>query len=96
MKRVYVNEAWCLGCHLCEYNCAFANSGMKDMVKALKDRPVLPRIRVEGDVDRAAIYTAMIRNRVPLDSVDFEKLKNEPALAAFSKEYRTTVLGGTV
>lgn len=57
MKRVYVNEEWCLGCHLCEYNCAFANSGMKDMVKALKDRPVL---------------------------------------AAFSKEYRTTVLGGTV
>ena len=49
MKRVYVNEEWCLGCHLCEYNCAFANSGMKDMVKALKDRPVLPRIRVEGD-----------------------------------------------
>ena len=27
MKRVYVNEQWCLGCHLCEYNCAFANSG---------------------------------------------------------------------
>lgn len=49
-----------------------------------------------GDVDRAGIYTAMIRNRVPLDSVDFEKLKKEPALAAFSKEYRTTVLGGTV
>ena len=30
MKRVYVNEQWCLGCHLCEYNCAFANSGEKD------------------------------------------------------------------
>ena len=30
MKRVYVNEEWCLGCHLCEYNCAFANSGEKN------------------------------------------------------------------
>lgn len=49
MKRVYVNEKWCLGCHLCEYNCAFANSGCTDMVKALKDRPIYPRIRVEGD-----------------------------------------------
>ena len=47
MKRVYVDEKWCLGCHLCEYNCAFANSGMKNMVKALKDKPVFARIRVE-------------------------------------------------
>jgi len=50
MKRVYVNEKWCLGCHLCEYNCAFANSGCDDMVKALKDVPIYPRIQVEeGD-----------------------------------------------
>ena len=49
MKRVYVNEKWCLGCHLCEYNCAFANSGIKDMVKALKGKKLYPRIRVEGD-----------------------------------------------
>ena len=27
MKRIYVQEKWCLGCHLCEYYCAFANSG---------------------------------------------------------------------
>ena len=39
MKRVYVHEEWCLGCHLCEYNCAFANSGCADMVKALKAHP---------------------------------------------------------
>lgn len=49
MKRVYVNEKWCLGCHLCEYNCAFANSGMKDMAKALKDKPIYPRIHIEGN-----------------------------------------------
>ena len=49
MKRVYVNEEWCLGCHLCEYNCAFANSGMKDMAAALKDKKIFPRIHVEGD-----------------------------------------------
>ncbi len=48
MKRVYVNEKWCLGCHLCEYNCAFANSGLKNMAK-LKGQEIYPRIRVEGD-----------------------------------------------
>lgn len=49
MKRVYVNEKWCLGCHLCEYNCAFANSGMKDMARALKDKPIYPRIHIESN-----------------------------------------------
>ncbi|MBQ6540270.1 MAG: 4Fe-4S binding protein, partial [Oscillospiraceae bacterium] len=48
MKRVYVNEEWCLACHLCEYNCAFANSGLNDMVLALKGKPIYPRIHVEG------------------------------------------------
>lgn len=49
MKRVFVNEEWCLGCHLCEYNCAFANSGLKDMAFALKDKKIFPRIHIEGD-----------------------------------------------
>lgn len=49
MKRVYVNEKWCLGCHLCEYNCAFANSGGTDMAKALKGVEIRPRIQIEGD-----------------------------------------------
>ena len=49
MKKVYVNEKWCLGCRLCEYNCAFANSGEKYMVKALKDKDIHPRIHVEED-----------------------------------------------
>lgn len=49
MKRVYVNEKWCLGCHLCEYNCAFANSGKRDMARALQNVAIRPRIRVEED-----------------------------------------------
>ena len=47
MKRIYVNEKWCLGCHLCEYYCAFANSDSDDMVKALKDITIHPRIKIE-------------------------------------------------
>ena len=47
LKRVYVNEKWCLGCHLCEYYCAFASSNEKDMARALKDIRISPRIRIE-------------------------------------------------
>lgn len=47
MKRVYVNEKWCLGCHLCEYYCAFAGSGEADMARALKGIKINPRINIE-------------------------------------------------
>lgn len=52
MKRIYVNEQWCLGCHLCEYECTYANSGIAGMVRALKGKAIHPRLRVEdaGDV----------------------------------------------
>lgn len=48
MKKVYVNEDWCLGCHLCEFYCAAANSG-KDLIKAFKysDKKPVPRVKVE-------------------------------------------------
>ena len=47
MKRVYVNEKWCLGCHLCEYYCAFANTNEKDMARALKNIRIRPKIKIE-------------------------------------------------
>lgn len=49
MKRIYVNEKWCLGCHLCEYNCAFAASNKDKMYVALKDKEIYPKIRVEDN-----------------------------------------------
>lgn len=47
VKRVYVNEKWCLGCHLCEYYCAFAGTGEADMARALKNVKINPRIKIE-------------------------------------------------
>jgi len=52
MKRIYVNEKWCLGCRLCEYYCAFAgidgeNGDNEDMARALKDIKINPRIKIE-------------------------------------------------
>ena len=63
MKRVYVNEEWCLGCHLCEYNCAFANSGMTDMASALKGKRIFPRIRVEDRVEESDRITFAVSCR---------------------------------
>lgn len=51
MKRVYVNEEWCLGCHLCEYYCAFAETGKPNMALALKHQTIRPRIHVEEEND---------------------------------------------
>jgi NAD(P)H-nitrite reductase large subunit len=49
-----------------------------------------------GDVSRAGIYTALIRNKTPLDSLDFDLIKKYPSLFAFSKTDRLKMLGGVV
>lgn len=49
-----------------------------------------------GDVAGAGIYTAMIREKTPLSSVDFSTLKKSPSLAPFSSQYRGKKLGGLI
>jgi carbon-monoxide dehydrogenase iron sulfur subunit len=36
MKKIYINEQVCIGCHLCEVYCQVAHSRSKDLVKAFK------------------------------------------------------------
>jgi NAD(P)H-nitrite reductase large subunit len=52
-----------------------------------KDNRLVGYIMI-GDVRRAGIYTSLIRNQTPLDSVDFELIKTKPQLMAFSAEER--------
>ena len=49
-----------------------------------------------GETDRAGIYTSMIRDRVPLDTVDFELLRKVATTFAFSNENRRKKFGGVV
>ena len=49
-----------------------------------------------GDMDRAGIYTSLIREKIPLDTLDFDLLKKSAALAAFPRENRGKILGGVV
>jgi NAD(P)H-nitrite reductase large subunit len=47
-----------------------------------------------GGVDRAGIDTTMIREKTPLDSVNFNAIKDNPGLIAFSAEARKKKLAG--
>ena len=49
-----------------------------------------------GDTDRAGIYTALIRDRVPLERIDFELIKKSPSLLPFGRDFRGQTLGGVV
>lgn len=49
-----------------------------------------------GNVEKAGIYTALIREKTPIDSLDFELICKMPGLMAFSKETRAKKLGGVV
>ena len=45
MKKVYIKEEVCIGCHLCEVNCRVEHSRSKDLVKAFKEESPTPLLR---------------------------------------------------
>ncbi len=47
-----------------------------------------------GNVKRAGIYTSLIREKTPLDTIDFELIKTKPQLMAFAKTERRKKLSG--
>jgi len=47
-----------------------------------------------GNVEKAGIYTSLIRERTPLDKIDFKLVCEKPGLMAFTKEERMVKLGG--
>jgi NAD(P)H-nitrite reductase large subunit len=47
-----------------------------------------------GNVEKAGIYTSLIRERTPLDTIDFALVCEKPGLMAFTKEDRKEKLGG--
>ena len=47
-----------------------------------------------GNVEKAGIYTNLIREQTPLDAIDFALVCEKPGLMAFTKEDRMARLGG--
>ena len=66
----------------------------KDNYKVLftKDNLLVGFILI-GDVRRAGIYTNLIRNKTPLDSIDYSLIRTNPQLMAFSSKNRQEQLG---
>ena len=51
---------------------------------------------IVGETQRAGIYTSLIREKTPLDTVDFDMLKKIATSYAFSQEIRRKKFGGVV
>lgn len=49
-----------------------------------------------GETERAGIYTALIREKTPLDTIDFELTKKVASNVVFSREIRRKKFGGVV
>jgi carbon-monoxide dehydrogenase iron sulfur subunit len=51
VKRIYVNEEYCIGCRLCEVHCLVQHSQSKKIIKAFKEEAsqVVPRLIVEEE-----------------------------------------------
>lgn len=49
-----------------------------------------------GKPEKTGIYTALIRNKTPLDTIDFDAMMKSPSFVSFSTETRSKMLGGVV
>ena len=97
-NAIPLNAIGFFGLHLCTAGCydgeAIVRRGPGRYKKLFVKDNLLKGYILIGEIERAGIYTAMIRDRVPLDSVDFELLCERPQLMAFSRQERAKQLGG--
>lgn len=57
---------------------------------------VLTGYIIIGDVNRAGIYTSLVREKTSLDTINMDMLKKNPSLAMFFPEIRRKKLGGVI
>lgn len=73
---------------------SYVERGEDSYKKLFYSDNVLKGFILVNRIERAGIYTSLIRDMVPLDSIDFERIKKDPALMVFSRERRTEKLNG--
>lgn len=96
-KAIAMNAIGFFGLHIITAGCYDGQEytvKTKDVYKKLitKDN-CLKGYMMIGDVARAGIYTALIRERTPLDTIDFDLIKEKPQLMAFTSGERAVKLG---
>lgn len=62
MKRIYINESACIGCHLCEVYCQAEHSQSKDLIKAFKKEPSRPVARLRVEEKRPISFSVRCRH----------------------------------
>lgn len=97
-KGVPMNATGFMGLHLISagsYDGELLLSRTPDAYKALyvRDDRLVGFIML-GNIERAGIYTSLVRERTPLSSIDFELIRETPQLMAFSATERARKLGG--
>ncbi|MBP5154516.1 MAG: NAD(P)/FAD-dependent oxidoreductase [Lachnospiraceae bacterium] len=80
----------------CQGDAAFCEVTETSCRKLYVQEGVLKGYVLIGDVRKAGIYTAMIRDRVPLEGVDLEAVGREPSLLPLGQATRRRKLGGVV
>lgn len=73
---------------------AYITTGEKAYKKLISKDNLLKGFILVGDIARTGIYTSLIRDKTPLDSIDFDLIKDKPQLRAFSQVKRQEILGG--
>ena len=72
---------------------SIGNVGVADSFNVTRDDRLVGFILL-GNVERAGIYTSLVRERTPLSTIDFELIRETPQLMAFSATERAVKLGG--
>lgn len=99
-NAIPMNSIGLSGCHVMS---AGSYDGDKKTVKTetglkefyIKDN-LLKGFIIVDDTERAGIYTSLIRNKIPLEDIDFEALAKKPELFALGLDYCLPKLKGAV
>ena len=62
--------------------------------KLFTENGLLKGYIIIGDIEKAGIYTSLIREKTPLNEIDFELIFENPGLMAFSRNKRDELLNG--
>lgn len=96
-NAVAMNAIGFFGLHIVTAGIYFGETYISESAGTYKklfyENNLLKGFIIIGDVTRAGIYTSLIRNQTPLDSIDFELIKEKPQLMAFTKKERINMLG---
>ena len=99
-NAIPMNSIGFFGLHIMSagcYNGEMTEEKTEDTIKRffVKDGRLIGYMLI-GDYERAGIYTALIRDKTPLKTIDFDLTKKVASNFIFSKKIRRKKFGGVV